>query len=74
MKIESGEVIGMYSDYDNDINLFFSLLNGLVSPKRNDGHYAGEVMISDINIATFGQVCKILELYRCDRSSSCSWS
>lgn len=58
LKIESGEVVGMYSDYDNDINMFFSLLNGIVSPKRNDGCYAGEVMISDINIATFGQVCK----------------
>lgn len=47
----------MYSDYDNDINALFSMLCGFTSPKKNDGSYAGEVLVSDCNVAQIGQTC-----------------
>ena len=59
LTIKSGEIVAIYGDYDIDISILFMLMNGLISPCKNSGEYAGEVLISGVNIEQIGQICTI---------------
>lgn len=57
MVIPSGQIVGVYGDYDSDISTLFLLINRLktVSPVHSNIP-SGEILISDANIREFGQV------------------
>ena len=58
--IPSGQIVGMYGDYDSDIFSLFLILNRLKVPSFANGDPAGTVKISDINTRDIGQICILM--------------